>query len=71
MAPITQPNFVVCLQTNGCIYEQIVWVGGARGDGRHGRVGVVLEAGQTDGWTDAWIDGWMEEVGVARGGAGG
>lgn len=44
----------------------------ARGDGRHGRVGVVLEAGQTDGWTDAWIDGWMEEVGVARvGGAGG
>lgn len=64
-APITQPQFCrVCLQTN--IYEQIVWVGGARGDGRHGRVCVVLEAGQTDGWTDAWIDGWMEEVGVAR-----
>lgn len=59
----------VCLQTN--IYEQIVGVGRARGDGKHGRVCVVLEAGQTDGWTDAWIDGWMDEVGVARGGTGG
>lgn len=39
-----------------------------RGDGRHGRVTVVLEAEWTDGWTDAWMDGWMEEVGVARGG---
>lgn len=37
-----------------------------RGECRHGRVGVVLEAGRTDGWTDAWMDGWMEEVGVAR-----
>lgn len=34
-----------------------------RGDGRHWRVSVDLEAGQTDGWTDAW----MEEVGVAGG----
>lgn len=41
-----------------------------RGDGTHGRVGVVLEGGWTDGWTDAWMDGWMEEVGVARGGGG-
>lgn len=38
---------------------------GMGGDGRHRRVGVVLEAGWTDGWTDAWMVGWMEEVGVA------
>lgn len=36
-----------------------------RGDGRRWKVGVVLEAGQTDGWADARMDGRMEEVGVA------
>lgn len=72
MAPITQPNFVVCVfRQTGAYMSRLFGFGGVRGDGRHWRVGVVLEAGQTDGWTDAWIDGWMEEVGVARGELGG
>lgn len=56
---------------NGCINKQSGLFGlRMRGDGRHWRVSVVLEAGWTDGWTDGWMNGWMDEVGVAGWGVG-